>query len=351
MAQAPTITPVILCGGAGTRLWPASRSDRPKQLLALLGDETLLQQSMRRTLGQPGYASPLIVTAAAQAGAIDAQLAVIGAEDKTLVLEPAARGTAPAIALAALAVDPDALLLVMPSDHAIGNVAALHAAVALAAPLAVQDWLVTFGIEPTGPETGYGWIKAGSAISDGIDAVDRFIEKPPLDHAEAMLAAGGHYWNGGIFLLRAGAYLAALQRYAPAMLTAARAAMDAARREPGLIAADGDAFAASPADSIDYAVMEKAERVAVVPVDMAWSDIGSWDALYALRSHDAAGNALTGAVEAIDSNGCLVDAGEARVALLGVSDLIVVVSGNDIVVMPRGRSQEMRRVAEAMQRR
>jgi mannose-1-phosphate guanylyltransferase len=349
MADTPRIVPVILSGGSGTRLWPMSRPERPKQLLALTASETMLQLTARRTADGARFAAPIIVGNAAHADAIETQMAAAGTPADALILEPAGRNTAPAIALAAMAAGSgSAPLLVMPSDHVINDVAAFHAAIERALPLVDDGWLVTFGIAPDAPETGYGWIASGEAIAEGVHRVARFVEKPPLDKAKAMLAAGGHFWNGGIFLFRADMYLGALSVHAPAMLVACQQAMDAAVRDGRRITPDAAAFAASPADSIDYAVMEKAQQVAVVPVDMQWSDVGSWDALHAISPRDGDGNAFAGAVLAIETANCLVRTDGPRIALVGVDDLIVVASGDDVLIVPRGRSQEVKKLIEAM---
>lgn len=351
MPDSKPIIPVILSGGSGTRLWPLSRAERPKQLLALTAEETMLQLTARRTAGEQ-FAAPIVVANAAHADMVEAQLAEVPASAQALILEPVGRNTAPAIALAALAAggrsDP---LLVMPSDHVITDVAAFHAAIRAALPLVADGWLVTFGIAPDAPETGYGYIKVGEAIAAGVHRVDRFVEKPPRDQAEAMIASGDHAWNGGIFLFRADIYLGALASYAPDMLAAAQDAMAKGRREGARIWPDAEAFAASPSDSIDYAVMERAPRVAVVPVSMGWSDVGSWDALHAISDCDEGGNACRGDVVAIDTANCLVRAAAGkRVALVGVSDLIVVADGDDILILPRGQSQDVKRLLEAMQK-
>ena len=345
-----TIVPVILSGGSGTRLWPMSRPEKPKQLLALTDEATMLQLTAKRIAG-PRFASPLIVANARHADMIEAQLAELGTPAGTLILEPMARNTAPAIALAAIAAGAgEAPLLVMPSDHVIGDVAAFHAAVEAALPRVEEGWLVTFGITADSAETGFGWIQVGEAIGEGIHRVATFVEKPPLAKAQAMLAAGDHAWNGGIFLFRADRYLAALAEFEPAMLAAAQGSMDAARHDGARIFPDADAFAAAPDQSIDYAVMEKADKVAVVPVSMVWSDVGSWDALHAISEQDEAGNAHQGEVIAIETSGCLVRSDRVRVALVGVSDLIVVASGDDILILPRGRSQEVKKLIEAMKK-
>lgn len=348
MPEATPIIPVILSGGSGTRLWPMSTPETPKQLLALTADETMLQLTARRAAsGQ--FAPPIVVANRRHAEEIEAQLKQVGAPAQALVLEPVARNTAPAIALAALAAgSDDAALLIMPSDHVINDVDAFHAAIHAARPMVDQGWLVTFGIDPHAPETGYGWIHVGEAVAPRVHKVARFVEKPPRDRAEAMLAAGDHVWNGGIFLFRADAFLGALAVHAPDILHAAQQAMLKATHEGVRVHPDPQAFAASPSDSVDYAVMEKAPRVAVVPVSMGWSDLGSWDALHELSDCDGAGNACKGDVVAIETENCLVQADGVRVALVGVTDLIVVANGKDVLVLPRGRSQEVRKLIEAM---
>jgi len=348
MPLSKPIVPVILSGGSGTRLWPMSKPERPKQMLALTAEDTMLQLTARRACGER-FAAPIVVANARHADMVEEQLGAIEASAQSLVLEPMGRNTAPAIALAALAAgggsDP---LLVMPSDHVITDVAAFHEAIHAAMPLVAEGWLVTFGINPLAPETGYGWIHVGEEVAKGVHRVAKFVEKPPRDKAEAMLAAGDHAWNGGIFLFRADIYLAALAAHAPEMLHACQRAMADARTEGCRIYPDADAFAGSPADSIDYAVMEKAERVAVVPVSMGWSDVGSWDALHEISQGDASGNVHQGEVIAIDTANCLVRSDGVRVALVGVEDLIVVASGNDVLILPRGRSQEVKKLIEAM---
>ena len=349
------IVPVILSGGSGTRLWPMSRPERPKQLLALTCEETMLQQTVRRVAARGGFTAPIVVANGAHVDEIEAQLTAIGDPPQALILEPVGRNTAPAIALAALAAGGGATpLLVMPSDHVIADPDSFHAAVTAALPLVRDGWLATFGITPDAPETGYGYIQVGEALAGGVHRVERFVEKPERAVAEAMIAGGDHVWNGGIFLFRADRYLEVLEREAPAMVAAARAAMADARQVGVRVWPDAEAFAASPSDSIDYAVMEKAARVVVVPVTMGWSDLGSWDALHAISPCDGAGNAhreqAGGAVIAIDTANTFVQADGTRIALVGVSDLIVVASGGDVLILPRGRSQDVKRVVEALKR-
>lgn len=337
------VTPVILCGGAGTRLWPLSRRGRPKQMLALAGPDSLLRQTAARVGDRTLFAPPVVVAAAAQEQAV---LDELGRENVgRLILEPSPRNTAPAIALAALAAGADDLLLVLPSDHLIRDRAAFEAAVRRGVPLARQGWLVTFGMAPDRPETGYGYIKRGAALSDGAYAVERFVEKPDLATAQAFLAQGGFDWNGGIFLFRAGRYLDALRRFQPDILAAAEQAVAGAASD--IVRPDGSAFARSPAISIDYAVMEKDDRVAVVPAELGWSDIGSFAALHELGV-DEAGNALTGDVLAIDAQGCLMRSDGPLIAAVGVQDLVIVATPGVVLVVPRAQSQRVKEMVDRL---
>jgi len=338
------IWPVILSGGSGTRLWPLSRTAMPKQLLALTGARTMLQDTALRTAGGDFHA-PLIVCGEAHAVAIAAQLAAIGIVPAATIVEPAARNTAAAIALAALEVaarDPDGIVLVMPSDHVIDRPDALLAAVARGHAAVTAGWLATFGIAATEPATGYGYIERGPAIGDGVFAARRFIEKPQREAAEAMLAAGGHDWNGGLFLFRADAFLAALAEHAPEVLAAARAAVVRAGRSGNEIRPDADSFAAAPSISVDYAVMERAARVAVIPVDMGWSDIGAWDAVLAHGDADALGNVTRGPTLLAETRGCLVRSEGPLVATLGVEGLIIVATGDAVLVASASHAQAVR---------
>jgi mannose-1-phosphate guanylyltransferase len=337
------IIPVILSGGGGTRLWPMSRPERPKQFLALTSDDTMFQMTVARTLGDQ-FGAPIIVANAAHADLVEAQLCGATA---TLLLEPCARNTAPAIALAALAVeDPKSPLLVMPSDHVILDEAAFHAATAAALPLVEQGWLATYGITPSGPETGYGYIQTGEALGSGVQRVVRFVEKPDQTSATEMIAGGDHVWNGGIFLFRADVFLDVLAIHAPEMLAAAQEAIAKARHEGARIYPDEAAFASSPADSIDYAVMEKADRVAVAPVSMGWSDVGSWDALHDIGTVGPGHNVLS-----LDTVNSLIRSDGIRIHTVGIEDLIIVASGQDVLIVPRGRSQDVKRIVEALKDR
>lgn len=346
------IVPVILSGGAGTRLWPMSTSDRPKQFLPLASDASLFAETLMRVADAARFTPPVIVGNSAH---IDHVVADLGAMAKTatLIFEPVARNTAPAIALAAHAVSsehgPESLMLVMPSDHVMSDPQAFLAAVDQAAVAARAGRLVTFGITPDSPQTGFGYLALGDALdaSPGVHGVARFIEKPPLADAEAMLANGGHLWNAGIFLFRADVLLSELELHAPEIAASVSSAALAARREGRQFSPDATHFAASPSDSIDYALMERSGQVATVPMNPGWSDVGSWDALCEMGLCDEAGNRLRGDIVAIDVENCLIRSDGVEIAALGISDLIIVASGGKLLILPRGRSQEVKRLIEA----
>ena len=344
------LRPVILSGGAGTRLWPLSVPGKPKQLQALTDERTMLQMTALRVTDPGSFLPPILVASARHADEIDAQLAEIGVAAQAMILEPVGRNTAPAVGLAALAAPHD-LLLVVPSDHVIADVQAFHDAVARAAALAADGWLITFGIRAERPETGYGYIQRGEALGGGAFVAARFVEKPDRATAEAYVADGGYDWNGGIFLFRADRLIAELETHAPDMMQGLRAARATAQERDGRLYPDAEAFAAIRAESIDYAVMEKSDRVAVVPVAMGWSDIGSWDALHDRAGKDEANTATHGDVIAIDSANCLVRSDGPMVVTVGVSDLIVIATGDAVLVMPRGESQRVREAVEAVERR
>lgn len=356
MAVSPSrVVPVVLSGGAGTRLWPVSRSLHPKQLLPIAADESMLQATVGR-LGQD-FGAPIVVGGEDHRFLIVDQLDEAGCTAAAIILEPEGRNTAAAIALAAhvaATTDPDAVLLVMPSDHVIADPGAFRRAVMTALPAAGDGALVTFGIKAEGPETGYGYIEIGAPLElfPGINAVARFVEKPDAETARAFVAGGRHAWNGGIFLFAARAYLAALDKHAPEIAAACEAAIAAATTDGAFVRPGRAAFLACPNVSIDYAVMEKTDRAAVVPVEMGWSDVGSWGALWDIAPHDAAGNALHGDVVAIDSANCLVrvDNGPA-VAIVGVEDLVVVSTRDSVLVVPRSQSQQVKRVVDELKSR
>lgn len=338
------IQPVILCGGAGTRLWPESRGHRAKQFLPLAGSESLFQQTVKRTPTGALFAPPMILCGSAHVPVVREQL---GNRDALLIVEPMPRGTAGAIALAVAQADPDALLLVMPSDQVITDLPAFHAAIEKGTELARQDWIVTFGITPDRPDTGFGYIASGDPLGDDGFAVERFVEKPPLEEAKRMLAAGGFSWNAGIFLFRAGRMRDAMLARCPEIFGAASDAVAAGTVDRDALYADAIEFGHAPNDSIDYAVMEKDDRVAVVPVAMGWSDLGSWHAVQLLATKDAMGNAAVGDVFLHRSSNNLVRAGGRRVSIVGMSDVAVVVDGDDILIISLACSQDVRAAAKA----
>jgi mannose-1-phosphate guanylyltransferase/mannose-6-phosphate isomerase len=332
------IRPVILAGGAGTRLWPLSTAARPKHLLPLLGEQSLFEETLARF--KDGFSPPMIVANRAQENDLRA-LAPGGAR---LLFEPVKRDSAAAIALAAAAAGDEDLLLVCPSDHHIADVAAFHAAIEVARPVAEAGRIVTFGIEPDHPATGFGYIAAGPG--EGVREVARFVEKPPLDRAEAMIAEGGHYWNAGIFLATALTWREELAAFAPAILAAASEAVDHARADGPVLHVDAEAFARSPAQSIDYAVMEHSRRVSVVPVAMGWSDIGSWTALFDAAAKDDDGNVLGAGTIAIDAHANLIRTSGPRVAVIGVDDLVIIATPEAVLVARLSEAQRVREAAD-----
>jgi mannose-1-phosphate guanylyltransferase/mannose-1-phosphate guanylyltransferase/mannose-6-phosphate isomerase len=344
------ITPVILSGGAGTRLWPLSTPQRPKQLHPLTGAATMLQMTAARVADRSRFMAPIVVAGERHLAAVAAQLRAAGAEPSLIILEPCGRNTAAAIALAAIESGPDDLLLVMPSDHVIGRPDRFLDAVAAAAPYAEQGWLVTFGIAPTRPETGYGYIQRGAAKGGGAWSVRRFVEKPDAERAADYLASGEYDWNGGIFLFRSRDLVAGLELHAADILSAVRASLASARREEGRVYPDPELFAAVRSQSIDYALFEPHERVAVVPVDMDWSDLGSWDALYELAPKDSTGNAVSGRVAAVEARSCLLHSSGPKIVTLGVEDLIIVATPEAVLVLPRGQSQRVREAVDALRK-
>jgi mannose-1-phosphate guanylyltransferase / mannose-6-phosphate isomerase len=343
------IHPVILSGGSGTRLWPMSRALYPKQLLALTGEKSLLQETALRLAGDGGFAAPLVIANEEHRFIIAEQMRAIGIAPAALVLEPVGRNTAPAATIAALrlvAAEPDALMLVMPSDHVIADPAAFRAAVGRAAAAAEAGRLVTFGITPERAETGYGYIAKGGALAgaEGVFAVAAFVEKPAPATAEHYVASGDYFWNSGIFLFPAALYLAEIERLCPAMLAACRRALAGEKSDHDFVRLDKTAFADCPADSIDYAVMERTARAAVVPVAMGWSDLGSWDSLWEIGAKDGRGNAILGNVVAEETGNCYLRSEAGLVAAIGVEDLVVVATDDAVMVAPRSRSQEVKQL-------
>lgn len=352
MRTTNVLIPLILSGGSGTRLWPVSRRNLPKQFLSLAGADTLFQQTVRRAMDLPDAAFPVIVASDDHRFLAAEQLQEMGVKDARILLEPVARNTAPAIAVGALAAldkDPDAVVLVLPADHLIGNTETFSDAVRRATSLARDGWLVTFGIRPDRPETGFGYIKRGQSVADGVFKVEQFVEKPQADIAQDYVNSGNYDWNSGMFLLRADRYLEELREHAPAMIDAAREAYARAHVDLDFIRLDAEAFANSPSDSVDYAVMEKTQRAAVVPVSCQWSDIGSWDALWLAANKDADGNHVEGDVIALDTHDSLILSHKRHlVATLGLDNVVVVTTPDATLVASKNASQDVKKIVDKL---
>lgn len=334
-----TITPVILCGGSGTRLWPRSRATKPKPFLPLIGSETLFEEALSRCPVDDGFAPPVVVTGTAHLDHVTAQLGAGSAAQ--IIVEPAAKNTAAAIALAALRLPEDAIMLVCPSDHHIGDPQAFAAAAHAAAALAQDGWLVSFGIEAKSPETGFGYLRRGEPIGENGFRVAQFVEKPDRARAEAFLADGGYAWNGGIFAFRAGDFMAELAVHRADIAAAVRAAVAKGHTDGQRFHPDATEFAAIAGESVDYAVMENTSRAAMVPADMAWSDIGNWQALHEAREQDADGNAVSGRAELVDCRNVLVETDGPRVSVIGLEGVIIVVDGGEILVTSAAGTQKV----------
>jgi mannose-1-phosphate guanylyltransferase/mannose-6-phosphate isomerase len=343
---------VILCGGSGSRLWPMSRKLLPKQFLPLVGERTLFQDTVLRTRGMPQVQAPIVITNAEHRFMAADQLREIGVAPRALLLEPAGRNTAPAIAAAALQAGDgaDAILVVQPSDHLIGDVAAFQAAVGAALAPALDGYLVTFGVPPSHAATGYGYIEAGEPLGEQAFGIRRFVEKPGLEQAQAYLASGRYLWNSGMFVFLARCFLEELERFSPEILAAARSAVQRASADLDFIRLDKDAFCASPSNSIDYAVMERTARGAVIRSAMQWSDVGSWASLWEVGDKDVAGNVARGDVSLRDARGCYVNAGGRHVSILGAEDLVVVETDDAVLVAARARAQEVKDVVDTLER-
>ncbi|HUI59297.1 MAG TPA: mannose-1-phosphate guanylyltransferase/mannose-6-phosphate isomerase [Steroidobacteraceae bacterium] len=347
------LTPVILSGGAGTRLWPLSRELYPKQLLALTGERTMLQQTALRLSGVAS-AAPIVVCNEAHRFLVAEQLRQLKIDPGAVVLEPFGRNTAPAIALAALAAlsknanaanGDDPALLVLPADHVIRNVPVFQQAVRIALAAAEQGQLVTFGIVPSSPETGYGYIQRGEQLGNtGVHRIARFVEKPSLQRAQEFLESGDYLWNSGMFMFRASRYLQELERFAPQIAKVCRGAFEGARSDLDFMRIDPKMFEKCPSDSIDYAVMEKTSDAVVVPLDAGWSDVGSWSALHEASDADGHGNVTHGDVICEDTQRCYLYSESRLVAAVGLSDHVVVETKDAVLVAPKERVQDVKKL-------
>jgi mannose-1-phosphate guanylyltransferase/mannose-6-phosphate isomerase len=346
------LIPLILSGGSGTRLWPISRRNLPKQFLSLAGKLTLFQQTVARASMLQDAAPPIVVASNDHRFLAAEQLQDLGVMGSSILLEPVARNTAPAIAagaLRALERSSDALILVLPADHLIGDPGAFSSAVATGIPLAEGGHLVTFGIRPDRAETGFGYIQRGRSLAPDAFEVTRFVEKPNREVAEGYIADGRFDWNSGMFLFKASRYLDELASFAPEIADAARSAYEKAHTDLDFVRLDADEFSKAPTDSIDYAVMEKTHDAVVVPVSCEWSDIGSWDALWLAAQKDKEGNALEGDTMAIDTTGSLIRSHERHlVATLGLKDIVVITTPDATLVARRDASQDVKRIVDRL---
>lgn len=346
------LRPVVICGGSGSRLWPASRSTYPKQFISLLGDRSLLQATLGRLRFITGE-KPMLVANVRHRFLIKHQLEEIGVRDFELALELEGRNTAPAIALAAFTMrgdQGDPIMMVLPSDHYVGDTEALAQAVTQAVPLADAGYLVTFGIKPERAETGYGYIKCGKPVSaDGTACrIERFVEKPDAATAKEYLRNPGYFWNSGMFLFKASQYLEELQRFRPDIYAGVEKSVALGRWDQEAFLSDGETFKELPEDSIDYAVMEKTDRAVVVPLAAEWTDVGSWQAVWEVLSQDESGNAIQGDAIVLDSTDCLVQSQSRAVAVLGVQDLVVVETRDAVLITSRHQAQRVKEMVQAL---
>jgi len=346
------IIPVILAGGSGTRLWPLSRKLYPKQLLPLVEKNTLAQSTLARLQGLEDLAEPVIICNEEHRFIIAEQMRAMGVNPAAIILEPVGRNTAPAVAVAALQVlktDPEAVMLVLPADHLISDPGQFHEAVRQAVSLAGQGHLTTFGIVPVAPETGYGYIKQGKPLGGGTArAIERFVEKPDLPTAENYIASGQYFWNSGMFVFRAASVLAELERFAPAIVAACRLALDKAAADLDFLRLDRASFEDCPEDSVDYAVMEQTDKGAMVPLSCGWNDLGSWEALWQAGSKDDCGNVTRGDVVLCDVHDSYLHAETRLLAAVGLRNHIVVETADAVLISPRDRVQEVKKIVDKL---
>ncbi len=343
--------PVVLSGGSGTRLWPLSRGQYPKQFLPLVSGSTMLQETLLRLDGIAGLQAPIAVCNEDHRFMMAEQLREIGVKPQAIILEPVGKNTAPAVAMAALsAKSEDDVLLILPADHVVGNRPAFHRAVVAASQLAEQDLLVTFGIVATEPETGYGYIKRGDTRHGEAFNVAAFVEKPDLQTAQAYLATGDYFWNSGMFAFKAGCFLRELEKFNPQMLAVCREALNAAKPDLDFVRLDKEIFSTCPSDSIDYAVMEKTDKAVVIPLDADWNDVGSWSALWDVTEKDASGNAIKGDVLTVDTHNSFIHSANKLVAVIGLENLVVVETDDAVMIAAKDRVQDVKEVVDQLKK-
>ncbi len=357
MNKGVRLYPVILSGGSGSRLWPLSREELPKQLQPLISDRSLLQETALRLSAMPrgskfSVQAPIIVCNESHRFIVAEQLRAVNVEPKAIIIEPEGRNTAPAACVAGLLLEnePDALMFIMPSDHLVRKPEAFRIASASAVPAASQNYMVTFGIRPTTPSTAYGYIKRGRALPEASDlfSVDRFVEKPNASTAEKFLQGGRYYWNGGIFMCPVGLYLSELDRNEPEIVPGCRSALKKGANDLFFFRLDEEMFRKVPAQSIDYGIMERTDRAAVVPVDMGWSDVGSWGALHAEIETDDSGNTFIGDVVAVDAVDTYVRSEKQLTAVVGLKNTVVVVTPDAVLVADKARDQDVKKIVEKL---
>jgi len=349
------VKPVVLSGGSGSRLWPLSRAKYPKQFLPMLGCKSLFIQTLERVGTNYGFEQAMVVANEHHRFIVNEQAEQAGIPLDDLILEPVGRNTAPAFAVASLTaakVDPDQLLLFLPSDHVISDMPGFHKAVSVAAEAAASGSLCCFGMTPTRPDTGYGYIAAGAPLDDvdGAFHIDGFREKPDLETAEGYLKSGSYSWNSGMFLIKASTILDEFERLQPEMLSACRKALETVTHDLNFLRMDEASFARVPADSVDYAIMEKTDKAAVVPAEFGWSDVGSFSALADVQEADASGNVVRGDAMLEDSRNCFIHSDDKLVTLVGVEDLIVVSTDDAVLVTPKNRDQDIKQIVDRLKR-
>lgn len=346
------ITPVVLSGGSGTRLWPLSRKSHPKQLLPLLNQTSLLQDTINRLDGLSDIDHAVVICNEEYRFMVAEQVHATRIDASAIILEPVGRNTAPAIALAAfnaLQTNEEAVLLVLPADHDIKKVDAFHQAINVGLQQARQDHFVTFGIVPDAPETGFGYIKAASTVAvNEVSAIEKFVEKPDVQTAEQYLQEGGYYWNSGMFMFKASQYLQALKEFSPEIYSASKTAMDTANRDMDFVRVGVEAFKSCPSDSIDYAVMEKVSNAVVIPVDIGWSDVGSWSALHEIGEQDENNNIIIGDTRCVSTSNSYVRAETKLVTTLGIEDIIIVDTEDALLVANKNSVQDIKQIVESL---